>query len=163
MTSTSRRAEALAGSLEKGAAALAAFAEGLSDADWQTAVPKDGRKVGVVVQHVALMYPLEIGLAQKLAGGGVVDDVQWEAVHAINAQHATDHAAVSRADAVALLRKNSAAAAAAVRAIGDADLDRVAPNSMYGNAVLSCQFFLEDHAVRHSYHHLAKIRAALKR
>jgi hypothetical protein len=26
---------------------------------------------------------------------------------------------------------------------------------------LTCQFFLEDHAVRHSYHHLAGIRAAL--
>jgi hypothetical protein len=34
---------------------------------------------------------------------------------------------------------------------------------MYGNAPLTCQFWLEDHAVRHSFHHLAKIRAALKR
>jgi cupin len=25
----------------------------------------------------------------------------------------------------------------------------------------TCQFMLEDHAVRHSYHHLAKIRVAL--
>jgi hypothetical protein len=97
------RSEALASSLEKGAAALAAFAEGLSDSDWQTTVPKDGRKIGVIVQHVALMYPLEIGLAQKLAGGGVVDDVTWEAVHAINAQQARDHHAVSKSDALALL------------------------------------------------------------
>ena len=156
------RSEALASSLEKGAAALAAFAESLSDADWQTTVPKDGRKIGVVVNHVALMYPLEIGLAQKLAGGDVLDDVQFEAVHAINAQQAQDHHAVTKADALALLRQNSAAAAAAVRAIGDADLDRVSPNSMYGNAHLSCQFFLEDHAVRHSYHHLARIRQALR-
>jgi len=28
---------------------------------------------------------------------------------------------------------------------------------------LTCQFFLEDHAVRHSYHHLARIRKALGR
>jgi hypothetical protein len=34
---------------------------------------------------------------------------------------------------------------------------------MYGNALLTTQFFLEDHAVRHSFHHLAKIRATLKR
>src|SRR5262249_48203889 len=139
----SRRAEALASVLEKGAASLIAFAEGLSDAEWQTPVPKDGRKIGVVVHHVASMYPLEIGLAQKLAGGGVVDDVTWDNVHAINAQHAREHGTVSKADALALLRKNSAAAAAAVRAIGDADLDRVTPNSMYGNAPLTCQFFLE--------------------
>jgi hypothetical protein len=34
--------------------------------------------------------------------------------------------------------------------------------SLYGDAPVTCQFMLEDHAVRHSYHHLAGIRAALK-
>ena len=159
----SRRAEALATVLEKGAAALVTFAESLSDAEWRTPVPKDGRKIGVVVHHVASMYPLEIGLAQKLAAGGVVDDVTWDNVHAINAQHAREQDAVGKAEAIALVRKNAAAAAAAIRALGDAELDRVAPNSLYGNAPLTCQFMLEDHAVRHSFHHLAKIRATLKR
>jgi len=159
----SRRAEVLASVLERGAAALIAFAEGLSDAEWRTPVPRDGRKIGVVVHHVATMYPLEIGLAQKLAAGGVVDDVTWDDVHAINARHALDHDAVGKAEALDLLRRNSAAAAAAIRAIRDADLDRVAPNSMYGNAPLTCQFMLEDHAVRHSFHHLAKIRGVVKR
>ena len=159
----SRRAEAMASVLEKGAAALTAFAEGLSDAEWHTPVPHDGRKIGVVVHHVATMYPLEIGLAQKLAGGGVIDDVTWDNVHAINAQHARDFDAVGKAEALALVRRNSAAAAAAVRAVSDAELDRIAPNSLYGNTPLTCQFMLEDHAVRHSFHHLAKIRAALKR
>src|SRR5262249_59072608 len=159
----SRRAEALASVLEKGAASLIAFAEGLSDAEWQTPVPKDGRKIGVVVHHVASMYPLEIGLAQKLAGGGVIDDVTWDNVHAINAQHARDFDGVGKPEAIALVKQNAAAAAAALRAIPESDLDRVATNSMYGNAPLTCQFFLEDHAVRHSFHHLAKIRAAVKR
>ena len=31
------------------------------------------------------------------------------------------------------------------------------------DAPLTCQFMLEDHAIRHSYHHLAAIRGALKR
>ena len=159
----SRRAEGLASTLEKGAAALIAFAEGLSDSDWQAKVPHDGRKVGVTVHHVGTMYPLEIALAQKLAGGGVIDDVTWENVHAINAKHAGDYDTVTKAEAIALVRKNSADAAAAIRGIGDADLERVAPNSMYGNAPLTCQFFLEDHAVRHSFHHLAKLRATLKK
>src|SRR5262245_49703483 len=84
----SRRAEALASVLESGAAALLALAETLNDAEWRTAVPHDGRKIGVMVHHVASMYPLEIGLAQKLAAGGVINDVTWDNVHAINAQHA---------------------------------------------------------------------------
>jgi hypothetical protein len=157
------RAQALATSLEQGAAALATFAEGLSDAEWKTPVPKDGRPVGVIVHHVANVYPLEVQLAQKLAGGGALTDVTWDAVHTMNAGHHQDHASVSKADAIAHLRRNAADAAAAVRGIADADLDRVAPNSLYGNAPLTCQFMLEDHAVRHSWHHLARIRQALGR
>jgi hypothetical protein len=84
----SARTEGLAKTLEQGAHALATFADGLSDAEWQTRLPNDGRTIGVV-------------------------------------------------------------------------LDRVAPNSLYGGAPLTCQFMLEDHAVRHSFHHLARIRAAL--
>ena len=33
--------------------------------------------------------------------------------------------------------------------------------SLYADAPLTAQFVLEDHAVRHSYHHLARIRATL--
>jgi hypothetical protein len=61
------------------------------------------------------------------------------------------------------LASNSAAAAAAIRALSDEELDRAAPISLNSDAPLTCQFFLEDHPVRHSYHHLARIRAALTR
>ncbi len=39
-----KRSEALAARLEAGATALADFASTLSDAEWQTRLPKDGRK-----------------------------------------------------------------------------------------------------------------------
>jgi len=71
----SQRANALADRLEQGARALAAFASGLTDAEWQARVPRDGRKVGVIVHHVANMYPLEIQLTQTLAGGNPVASV----------------------------------------------------------------------------------------
>src|SRR5690349_12130472 len=61
------RSDAFADRLEHGALALAAFAEKLTAAEWEARVPHDGRKVGVVVHHVASMYPLEIQLAQTLA------------------------------------------------------------------------------------------------
>jgi hypothetical protein len=47
--------------------------------------------------------------------------------------------------------------------LSDEELNRAAPVSLNSDAPLTCQFFLEDHAVRHSYHHLARIRAALAR
>lgn len=159
--SVNRRTNALAERLEQGARALADLASGLTDAQWQTRIPKDGRKVGVVVHHVAFMYPLEIQLAETLAGGKPIEGVTWDAVHEINATHAKDNDAVTKEAALDLLRRNSSTAATAIRAITDDQLDQAAPVSLNAGAPLTCQFFLEDHAVRHSYHHLARIRAAL--
>jgi len=155
------RSNALAERLELGAEALDAFASALTEAEWNTRLPKDGRKVGVVVHHVATMYPLEIQLAQALAAGNPVAGVTWDMVHEINAKHAREYDSVSKSEALELLQKNSSAAAAAIRALSDEELDRAAPVSLNADAPLTCQFMLEDHAVRHSYHHLAKIRAAL--
>ena len=160
-TSNNRRAERLAERLEQGAGSLAALAEGLSDTQWQTRVPGDGRKVGVLVHHVANMYPLEIQLARQLAEGQPISGVTWADVHALNARHADENTAVTKDVALDLLRRNSADAAAAIRALSDEQLDGAAAVSLNDDAPLTCQFFLEDHAVRHSYHHLARIRAAL--
>ena len=156
------RTEQLASRLEQGAKALAEFAEQLTDAQWQKKMPVDGRPIGVVVHHVAFMYPIEVDIARTVASGKPIVGLTYDdAVKNINAKHAADHAKVPKKDALALLRKNSAAAAAAVRAFTDAELDRAAPVSLNADAPLTAQFVLEDHAVRHSYHHLAKIRAAV--
>ncbi|HEV8148722.1 MAG TPA: DinB family protein [Gemmatimonadales bacterium] len=155
------RANALAERIEQGAAALAAYAERLNEEQWRKVVPPDGRTVGVLVHHVASVYPLEIQLASTLAGGQPITGVTWAAVAEMNAKHAKEQASVSKPEALALLRKNSREAAAAVRALSDEVLDRAAPVSLNADAPLTAQFFIEDHALRHSFHHLAKIRAAL--
>ena len=157
------RANALADRLEEGARALASFASSLTDAEWNSTVPKDGRKIGVIVHHVASVYPIEVELAQTLAGGKPMTGVTMDGIHQMNAGHAKDHDAVTREAALDLLQRNSEAAAAAIRALSDEELDRAAPASLYADAPITCQFMLEDHAVRHSYHHLARLRAALKR
>lgn len=157
----SQRSNALAERLERGARDLATVATALTDAEWQTRIPKDGRKIGVVVHHVASMYPLEIQVARTLAAGKPVEGVSWDDIHALNARHAKEHDAVTKAAALDLLRRNSAEAASAIRALSDAELDQAAPVSLNSDAPLTCQFILEDHAVRHSYHHLARIRAVL--
>jgi hypothetical protein len=153
-----RRAESLAKRIEEGAAGLAALAEGLSEKDWRTPMSgsgKDRRTVGVIVHHVASVYPIEVDLARAIAGGKAVTDVTWDVVADMNAKHASAQAGVTKAAALELLRNNSRQAAAAVRGFTDDELDRAAP--------VTAQFVVEDHAVRHSWHHLARIRAALGR
>ena len=110
------------------------------------------------MHHVASVYPLEIQLAQTLAGGKPVTGVTMDDVNEMNAGHAKENDGVTKEAALDLLRRNSAAAAAAIRALSDEELDRAATVSLYSDARLTCQFVLEDHAVRHSYHHLARIR-----
>jgi hypothetical protein len=159
-----RRAEALADRIEEGAALLAAFAEQLSEAEWATPVSAtDIRPVGVIVHHVASVYPIEIELARAIAGGNAVTDVTWEAVADMNAKHALGQSATSKVDTLELLRRNSREAAAAVRTFTDAELDQAAPFSLSFGAPVTAQFVIEDHALRHSWHHLARIRKAVGR
>ena len=159
-----RRAELLADRIEEGADELAAFVEGLSEAEWSKPVSgSDARSVGVIVHHVASVYPVEIDLARTIASGKAVTDVTWDVVAEMNATHAREHAEVTKAAALELLRRNSRQAAAAVRAFTDYDLDRAAPFSLSFGAPVTAQFVIEDHALRHSWHHLARIRATLGR
>ena len=165
-TSTGQRAELLAGRIEEGADGLAAFVEGISEAEWRAPLPgnaTDRRPVGVIVHHVASVYPIEMELARAIAGGKAVTDVTWEAVAGMNAKHAQNQEGVTKAAALELLRRNSRQAAAAVRVFTDGELDRAAPFSLSFGAPVTAQFVIEDHALRHSWHHLARIRAALGR
>ena len=159
-----RRAELLADRIEEGAAGLAAFAEGLSESEWRTPLSgTDRRPVGVIVHHVASVYPIEIDLARAIASGKAVTDVTWEVVAELNGKHAQENAEVTKAAAVELLRRNSREAAAAVRAFTNDELDQAAPFSLSFGAPVTAQFVIEDHALRHSWHHLARIRKVLGR
>ncbi len=160
----SHRAESLAARIEEGAAKLAAFVEGLSEAEWRTPVSaRDTRSIGVIVHHVATAYPIEIRLAQVIARGEPVLDVTWELVAELNAQHFQEHVGIAKSAALELLRQNSREAAAAVRGFMDEQLDAAAPFSLSFGAPVTAQFVIEDHALRHSWHHLAGIKKALGR
>jgi len=157
----SARANQLADRIEEGAALLAAFARDLSKAQWDTVVPRDGRTVGIIVHHVASMYPIEMGVVQTAVAGDSITDVTWEVVAQINAAHALEHGSPSRQEALDLLARNSQEASQAVRRLTDADLARAVPFSLSFDAPMTVQFIIEDHPLRHAWHHLARIRAAL--
>lgn len=158
------RAGLLADRLIQGARALAEFADTLSDAEWRTPISTtDLRAIGTVIHHVASVYPVEIELALTIARGGAVTGVTGRDINVMNRNHGIQNNDVAKAEAIELLRRNGAAAEAAIRGLSDEDLDRATKVSLYDDAPLTCQFVLEDHAVRHSYHHLAQIRAAVRR
>jgi hypothetical protein len=157
----STRANQLADRVEEGATVLASFARDLTDPQWRTIVPPDGRTVGVIVHHVASMYPIEMGVIRKALEGQPITEVTWELVAQINAGHAAEHAAASKAEALDLLLRNSQEAAQEIRRLSDVDLARAVPFSLSFGAPMTVQFIIEDHPLRHPWHHLARLRAAL--
>lgn len=114
------------------------------------------------MHHVASMYPLEMELAEHILKGEPQIGVTWDVVADINARHAKDFDSVTKEQALDLLRRNSAAAADAIRDLNDEDLDGAVPQSLYSDAPLTAGFWLEDHPVRHSYHHLDRLKAAVE-
>jgi hypothetical protein len=112
---------------------------------------------------VASVYPIEVEVAKTIASGQAITEVTWEAIAEMNAKHATDQAAVTREATLDLLLRNSSEAAAAVREFTDEQLDQAAPFSLSFGAPVTAQFVIEDHALRHSWHHLARIRKAVGR
>jgi hypothetical protein len=106
-----KRAETLATRLEQGATQLSTYAESLTPQQWAATVVQEDRSVGVLVHHVANMYPLEMDVAQTVANGQAVAGVTWDLVAEINAKHAVEHAQPVRTATLQLLRRNSAAAA----------------------------------------------------
>ena len=165
-STSSRRAAALADRIEQGAAELAAFAATLSEDEWRAPMPgggNDKRPVGIIVHHVASAYPIEIELARTIARRHAAPDITSEDVDELNARHARNVANAGKTTTLDLLYRNSRDAAAAVRAFSDEELDRAAPFSLSDGALVTVQFVIEDHAVRHSWHHLARIRRTLGR
>ena len=119
----STRAELLATRVEQGAQALAAFAEQLSDREWQTICADDGRTVGVLTHHVATALLGETGIVKQLASGQPLAGLTWPMVDEGNAAHAHEHARAGQREAAELLRQNGAIAAEAIRLLSHEQLD----------------------------------------
>lgn len=66
----SERAHDLADRFEQANEELIAFARGLSETQWRTLCPREGRTVGAVVYHIAEGHALTTEVARSIALGG---------------------------------------------------------------------------------------------
>lgn len=101
---------------------MIAFVSGCGDEEWHAA-PLDGdpRPVAVVVDHVAHAYEYLAGWMRQIVAGQRVE-VNSDAVDALNARHARDAVAVSKAEATEHLRRSGAAISLLVAGLSAADL-----------------------------------------
>jgi len=155
----SERTESLADRIQQASQALMAAAEACSEAEWRQQCADDVRTVGVLVHHVAKMHADIIELVQQVAAGQALPPLTWEMTHQMNAEHAREHVDCAKAETLALLRRNTAAAVNAIRGMGDAQLDRTSTWPVDGD--VSAQQLIELHIIDHAHEHLATITAML--
>jgi DinB superfamily len=130
---------------------LTGFVSGCTDAQWHSApLHGDPRPVGVVVDHVADSYEYFVGWINQIVAGQPVE-IDGEIVDALNAEHASEAASVSRAEAADHLRRSGAAISGLIAGLSPADLEA-------GDGRVRR---LAQIAIRHADDHRSEIETAL--
>ncbi len=155
------RGETLAKQFETKAQEATAVIEKLSDADWKKTTAAETWPVGVVAHHIAGAHEGIGGIMKMLADGKAGPNMPMEALHQRNAKHAQDFAGCTKAETLALHRKNAAAAAALVRSLDDAAFDR--SGAVFTGAPAMSAGQMAGILSSHIDEHLGSIRATVGR
>ena len=154
------KGEALAKQFEGKVQEATTVVEKLSDADWRKTTSAEKWSVGVVAHHVAAGHEGIAGIIKTVSGGQSMPHFTMDMLHAMNAKHAQEHANCTKAETVALHKKNAAAAAAMVRGLDDAHLDRTG-TVLAGLPAMSAAQVVERALIGHIDEHIGSIRAAV--
>jgi hypothetical protein len=154
------RGETLAKQFEAKALEATTTVERLSDADWKKVTTAEKWPVGVVAHHIATAHAALSGLVKLLADGKPGPAITMDVLHGMNAQHAQEFANCTKAETVALLKTNAAAAAATLRSIGDADFDR-SGTLLAGTPAMSAGQVAGGLLCSHIDEHLGSIKATV--
>ena len=155
------KGEALAKKFEAKVQEATAVIEKLSDVDWKKVTTAEKWLVGVTAHHIATSHAGLIGIVKGLAEGKPGPNIPMDALHQMNAKHAQDFANCTKAETVALHKKNAAEAAAALRGIGDDQFGK-SGTVLAGQPAMSAEQFAGI-LCSHVDEHLGSIRATVGR
>jgi len=156
------RAEALAKQFEESVNHMTETIEKLTEADWKKVTSAEKWTVGVVAHHVAGAHEGISGIIKTVAGGQSMPPFTMAMLDEMNATHAREHASCTRAETLALHKKNAAAAATVVRGLSDADLDK-SGTVLTGMPAMTANQIVEGILINHVNEHLGSIRATVGR
>jgi DinB family protein len=158
----SARAESLAKQFETRANDMAETIEKLTDTDWKKVTSGEKWPVGVIAHHAAGSHEGIARIIKTVAAGQSMPPFTMAMLDEMNATHAREHANCTRAETLALHKKNAAAAAALVRGLSDAELDK-SGTVLTGMPAMTAQQIIEGVLINHVNEHLASIRATVGR
>ena len=117
------RAEALAVRVEEANKALLAAAESSTDEQWSARCADGEWAQGFAAYHAGASIGTITGMVQSMANGGSLPPIDFAAIDQMNAAFHAEHGDRTKAEALAVIRENSPAAAALVRRLSDDQLD----------------------------------------
>jgi len=129
----------------------------LSDADWKKTTGGENWTVGVTAHHLAGSYEPITGIIRTLAAGQSIPNFTPQMLDERNAQHAKEFAGCTKAETVAMIKKGAAQAAAAVRALSDADLAK-SGTVFAGMPPMSAEDMVKRALLGHLDEHVGSIR-----
>jgi len=157
----SDRARELVATFERANETIIEALERCSDEQLRAVCPGEGWPVVVAAHHIALAYQPIAGMALKIANGQPLPPITPEMLDQMNAEHARECANVSRAETVALLRREGRAAADSVRDLTDEQLARTAVVTLAGGQTFSADGMIEGALIGHAMDHGKSIQEAV--
>ena len=118
------KGEALAKQFEAKAHEAGAYIEGLGDADLQKVTEAEKWTVAATAHHLFGAYDRVPDIAKGLAAGQSPANFSTKTLDQMNAQHAKEFAACSKADILALHRTGSAKAVSVLRGLSDEEFNK---------------------------------------
>jgi hypothetical protein len=154
------KSDALAKQFEAKVQEVTTGLEKLSDADWKKRTSGETWTVGVVAHHLASGHEGITGIIKTVAAGQSIPNFTLDKLHEMNAKHAQDFANVTKAETVALHKKNAGAAAAVVRGLSDADLAK-SGTVLTGMPPMTVEQIVTNILINHVDEHYRSIRTTV--
>ncbi len=154
----SDRAQALADKFGDAHSDVVKTVEGMSDDQWRAVCAGEERTAGVVAHHVASSYDTTFGIAHLGAFGEPMPQLSWDAVHGINAQHASGNASCTKEETLAILKDRGPAVKSAIAQLSDEQLDKTLVLPLFGPDEMTVEQLIEAFVIGHIGMHLPSIQ-----
>ena len=151
------RSETLARQFEEKVRDAEALLQTLSDQDWTKVTAGERWPVGVTAHHLASAFEPVAGIVTGIVAGRLPGGFTRAMLDETNARHAREHAACTKPETIALLKKSAAAAAGVIRSLSDEQLATRA-TVLTDAPPMTAEQMIEGALIRHVDEHIGSIR-----
>jgi len=137
----SQRAQDISKRIKSFADKVITFVESLTESDWNKICDGEDWTVGVTARHIGAAHFAISKMAAMIVRGEDLPPLSMDQINAMSEKDSRKHADCTKAEALELLRKNSAELAAFAAGLTDDELDRKGSMPAFGGEVRTGQLF----------------------